>query len=317
MSQAPPRSPPRSRQSYRHEALLWNDAREFTSALEPFIAEGLNAGEPVMVALIREHASWLRSSLGAEARKVKFVDMGMLGRNPARIIPAWQQFLNDHAAEGRPVRGIGEPIWAGRRPEEILECQLHEALLNVAVDPKTPFWLVCPYDVRGLDGDVIEEAHRSHLTVMEGSRSRGHSLYGGRTHVDAMFGAELCPLPAEAGQSVFTSEDVESVFGIVTLDAYAAGLASDRIADLAGTVRRLAVASLGRGAPQGTLRIWHSPHALVCEVADETLLDDVLVGRRAVQADGADALWQANKQCDLVQVRSGRDGTTVRLHMWK
>jgi hypothetical protein len=296
---------------------MWSDAREFTSILGPFIEEGLSAGEPVMVAVIKEHANWLRDALGASARKVKFVDMAVLGRNPARIIPAWQSFLDDHSAGGKPVRGIGEPIWAGRRPEEVLECQLHEALLNVAVDPKTPFWLICPYDARGLDAEVIEEAHRSHLTVMEGNHPHGHSLYGGRTHVEAMFEAGLAPLAGDPGESIFTREDVNRVFGIVTLDAYAAGLGSDKISDLAGTVRRLAVASLSRGATQGTVRIWHSPQALVCEVCDDTRIDDVLIGRRSVHADGPDGLWQANELCDLVQVRSGPAGTTVRLHMWK
>jgi hypothetical protein len=111
----------------------------------------------VMVAVIRPHAMWLQNSLGASSGKVKFVDMARLGHNPARIIPGWQQFLTAHAADGRPVRGIGEPIWSGRRPEELIECQLHEALLNVAVDPSTPFWLVCPYAVRGLDDAVIAE----------------------------------------------------------------------------------------------------------------------------------------------------------------
>src|SRR5215216_6894285 len=312
-----PKAPPRSQQSYRHEAFLWQDAREYASVLAQFIEDGLAAGEPVMAALIREHANMLRDTLGGQSRKVKFVDMAVLGRNPARIIPAWQQFLDSQSGSDRPVRGIGEPIWAGRRLEEVAECQLHEALLNVAVDPKTPFWLICPYDVRGLDAEVIEEAHRSHLTVMEGNQPRGHSLYGGRTHVEAMFEAELGPPAGDPGESIFTRENVESVFGIVTLDAYAAGLGSDKISDLASTARRLAVASLGRGATQGTVRIWHSPQALVCEVCDDTLIDDVLIGRRSLHADGPDGLWQANELCDLVQVRSGPAGTTVRLHMWK
>ena len=55
--------------------------------------------------------------------------------DPARLIPAWQWFLDTRSSPCRPVRGIGEPIWPGRRSEEILESQLHEALLNIAVDP--------------------------------------------------------------------------------------------------------------------------------------------------------------------------------------
>jgi len=59
----------------------------------------------------------LREVLGDGAERVRFEDMHRLGRNPARIIPAWREFLDESAPEGRPVRGIGEPIWpvAARR----------------------------------------------------------------------------------------------------------------------------------------------------------------------------------------------------------
>ena len=46
----------------------------------------------------------------------------------------------------------------------MLECQLHEALLNVAVEPQIPFWLLCPYDAERLDDSVLAEAYRSHPT---------------------------------------------------------------------------------------------------------------------------------------------------------
>ena len=38
------------------------------------------------------------------------------------------------------------------------ECQLHEALLNVAFGASTPLWLLCPYDLEALTADVIDEA---------------------------------------------------------------------------------------------------------------------------------------------------------------
>src|SRR4051812_35767375 len=147
----PPPCPPRSRQSYRHEAFLWSNSADFAQGLVPFIQDGIDAGEAVMVALVPEHAAWVRAGLDThQASQVQFVDMAKLGRNPAQIIPGWQEFLTHHCGYGRPARGIGEPIWAGRRAEEVLECQLHEALLNVAVDPELPFWLLCPYDVERL-----------------------------------------------------------------------------------------------------------------------------------------------------------------------
>jgi hypothetical protein len=44
-------APARSQQSYRHEAFLWHDASDFTAGIVPFITDGLEAGEPVMVAV--------------------------------------------------------------------------------------------------------------------------------------------------------------------------------------------------------------------------------------------------------------------------
>jgi hypothetical protein len=313
----PQAAPPRSQHSYRHEAFMWRDADDYASVLTPFVEEGLGAGEAVMVAVVRRHANWLRESLGSQARKVKFVDMAKLGRNPARIIPAWQKFVDQHSGYGRPVRGIGEPIWVGRRPEEILECQLHEALLNVAVDPKIPLWLICPYDLGGLDPSIISEAHRSHPAVMEGDRYQGNAQYGGREHVEAMFSADLPELDGEPTEYSFTGETVDRVFNIVTLDVYGSGLWSDKVTDLAATSRRLATCSLRRGASEGTIRIWDLPYALICEVSDNTMIDDVLAGRRALVANDRDGLSSANRKCDLVQLRSTDLGTTVRLHMWK
>jgi MEDS: MEthanogen/methylotroph, DcmR Sensory domain len=296
---------------------MWRDSADFTSGLVTFIEDGLEAGEPVMVALIREHTHWLRDALGAKARKVQFVDMGELGSNPARIIPAWQQFLDAYSGHGRPVRGIGEPIWAGRRDEEILECQLHEALLNVAVHPEIPFWLICPYDAAQLDSSVLEEAHRSHPAIVEAHSYQGSARYGGRAHVSSMFASELPDLAGQPTQISFRPENLDRIFAFVALDAYAAGLQADKASDLAAATQRLAAGSMKRGAGGGNIRIWHQSRAVICELADETYVGDLLAGRHEPSADNGDGLWFANQLCDLVQLRSTPSGTTVRVHAWK
>ena len=131
--------------SYRHEAFLYRDEQEFFDGIVPFVRDGVAAGQPVMVALRGSKLPPLRDALGPDAADVLFVDMEQLGHNPARIIPGWRRFLDTHCRDRQPVRGVGEPVWRGRRPTEIAEAQLHEALLNVAVDPDTPMWLRCPY----------------------------------------------------------------------------------------------------------------------------------------------------------------------------
>ncbi|MBA3530097.1 MAG: MEDS domain-containing protein, partial [Propionibacteriaceae bacterium] len=246
----------KANRTYRHEALLWRDLDEFLAGTVPFIQGGLDAGEPVMVAVINARKESLLDALGPDADDVLFVDMAELGRNPARIIPAWRQFLDDHSANGEPVRGIGEPIWFGRRPEEIIEGQLHEALLNVAVEPDTPFWLMCPYDVGQLDASVIEEAYRSHPAIVYVEQYRGSTLYGGRNHVDTVFGSELPPLSGTSIDRYFGPDDLRGISSFVAIRSYAAGMRADKAADLAVAVQELASSSIHRGASGGVIRLW-------------------------------------------------------------
>jgi hypothetical protein len=310
-------SPARAEQSYRHEAFLWHDRTDFTDGLVPFITDGLAAGEPVMVATIGEHTDWLREALGPEADQVRFVDMAELGRNPAKIIPAWQKFIDTEGGSSRPARGVGEPIWAGRQADELIECQLHEALLNVAVDPTTPFWLVCPYDAEGLGAPVIDEAYRSHPVVIEADVYKGSTQYAGRAHLEVMLGSELPSLVGEPTTIPFTTKNIERLPRFLKLEGHVAGLGLRQATGLAGATHALAAASLQRGATSGVIRTWRQPRSVVYEIVDDTYVDDPLAGRRAPLVDSADALWKANQLCDLVQLRSTPAGTTVRLHAYR
>jgi len=148
--------------AFRHEALLYAGQREFLAGTVAFIEEGLVAGEPVLVVVDAPKIAALRDTLGGEADRVQFADMADVGRNPARIIPRWRLFVDQHLRADRPVRGIGEPIWAGRRTDELIECQAHETLLNVAFADSAGWTLLCPYDVEALKPAVVREARRSH-----------------------------------------------------------------------------------------------------------------------------------------------------------
>jgi len=317
-------APVRARQSYRHEAFLWDQSRQFTDEMASFVEDGLARDEPVMAVLLPEHIEWLRAALGPQAGQVTFLDMGEVGGNPARLIPALQAWLDEHDGHSRPTRGIGEPICPGRRSEEIGECQLHEALLNVAFDPETPFWLICPYEANELPEAVVARAHQSHHALFDTSGYRGSTAYEGGALVSALFNAELPPPSGADGEQAaehvevrFSPQNVQDVFAVVMKDAYTAELWSDRAIDLARATRELASSALHRGGEKVVLRLWTLPEALVCEVSDRTVITDVLAGRRRPREHDKDALWSANQTCDLVQLRSGTWGTTVRLFAYR
>jgi len=249
---------------------------------------------------------------------VEFMDMAALGGNPARIIPAWRSFVERHGAEGAPIRGVGEPVWAGRRRSEIEECQFHEALLNLAIAPDVPLWLLCPYDIDQLPADVLDEAHRSHPAIVEGDHYRGSTTYGGAYHVGAMFGRELPPPAGPVRNMVVTGNDGHQVADWVRRWAEASGLSPQRSGRLAAAMRAITQANVNRPGRSEVLQIWQDGAALICQIHDAGHVQDPLIGRRP---DGQDnprgrALRLANELCDLVQVRSGAAGTTVRVHTW-
>ena len=64
--------------TFSHEALLYDGPRDLPSRVMPFIEEGLDAGEPTMVALRVGAIEELCDRLGPRANDVWFVDMARL-----------------------------------------------------------------------------------------------------------------------------------------------------------------------------------------------------------------------------------------------
>jgi predicted small metal-binding protein len=313
-----PTEPSRSggaHETYRHECLLYAGCGGFLDAVVPFVRDGLARREPVMVAVAEPRLQALRSALGQDADRVVFADMADLGHNPALIIPAWRDFTDRH--HGGPVRGIGEPIWASRRPEEIAEAQLHEALLNVAVPEEVPLWLLCPYDATALDKHVLAEAHRSHRWAPN-SDPGSSSTQSGRVLVDQLFEVQL-PAPNAPTTTITFDPDGHRHVEQILVSVGPAGLPVDRAVKLAAAIDELALTA-ARDTGQVGIRLWRHRTAIVCEVTDPGSVVDPMTGRGA----GIDpssprdrAVRLAYELCDLVQLRSGSAGTTVRIHSWR
>lgn len=300
-----------------HEALLYEGEGEFLAGTLPFIREGLAAGEVVMVAVPSERIQQLTKALGRDAAAVRFVDMREIGTNPARIIPAWVQFVEDASPEGRPVRGIGEPVWAERSADELAECERHEALLNLVLAKRAQLRLLCPYDVASLDQTALEVGHRTHPVVRHRGRQLSSDLYVGIDGVTAHFEG---PLPAPKGQVdefVFAPGQYLEVRDFFARRAVQAQLPTMRRADLEWAVTELVTNSIQRGGGRGKVRVWADSAGLVCEVQDRGRIENPLVGRERpmLPEEHGRGLWLVNQLCNLAQIRSSDAGTTVRIHV--
>lgn len=304
---------PHATVTLEHDALLYAGMEEFVRGTAAFVRAGLEQDEPVMVAVPGDRIPLLRDALGADADRVAFADMTVLGRNPARIIPALRAWLDQHP--GRRTRFVGEPIWAGRTHDEVAEATWHESLLNLAF-ADTPVWILCPYDVTGLDPAAVADAHCTHPTLQHQDE---RTISDGYARPSAGIAAPDWPLPdipADARTAPVTHE-LRRVRDLVEHEARAAGLPPARIADLLVAVNEAATNSLIHGAPPATLTIWNDGEDLVCEIADAGHITDPLVGRErpSTVQEGGRGLWLIHQLCDLSQLRSDAGGTTLRLHM--
>jgi anti-sigma regulatory factor (Ser/Thr protein kinase) len=301
---------------FRHEAWFYNGDDEFLDRAASFVDDGLRAREPVLVVVAGRKIDELRAVIGVDTPGVAYADMEAVGHNPARIIPSWRRFLAAQEG-GRAVRGIGEPIDAGRTGEELVECHVHEALLNRAFDDVArDFWLLCPYDASALASTVVDTARATHPYITNGDGRHHRGRFDGHGGVDAVLELPLTPVPPDAIVRSFSSDDLCVLREVTTMFGERAGLSVAQLDDFVLGIHEVAVNSVRHGPGSGVLSLWSGSDRLLAEVHDPGCIHDPLVGR--VEPDRAGScgrgLWLANQLFDLVQIRSTASGAFVRLH---
>lgn len=307
---------PRTRGEFVHEALLYEGEDDFVRQTLPFVRDAVNSNEPMLVMVPARHIDMLSAALDPSADSLYFEDMWEVGDNPALIIPVWREFVATHAQSGRPVRGIGEPVWPGRDGPELVECDLHERLLNLAFDQSTDFWLLCPYDTHSLAKTVVTDVHASHpLICHNGNHARSTAFR--RVDLATALDGSLPEAPEGRIERTFGPDDLEAVAALVISTAERADLGPHDTASLTAVADYLCTASVRYGGGSARLRLWLEVDRLICEVIDSGHITNALVGREGPGAPGAlqRGLWHVQRLCDLAQVRSSAKGTTVRVHM--
>jgi anti-sigma regulatory factor (Ser/Thr protein kinase) len=305
-----------STDTLQHDALFYTDASSYRAGLLNFVREGLEADEPVLVAVPQPGLGLIRSALGpVETTRVRTADMSAAGRNPGRIIgTVLSAFVREH--EGQRVRIIGEPIWAGRSTEEYPACAEHEALINLALHD-SPAYVLCPYDASRLDRGVLVDATRTHPVLASGPDRWASPGYTDPGAVAALFDRPLTSTPDHAEVLVIGHTTGPSAARrFVHEHAERAGMTPERIADLRTAVQELVVNTIVHAGGPGLLSIWTSGGQVICQVQDGGRIVDPLVGRRPPEAPAVGhGLFVVHMVCDLVRVHRRSDGTTVRVHV--
>lgn len=297
---------------FAHPALFYRGDRQYLDGTVPFVREGVEAGEPVTVAVPGQNLKLIRAELGELAAEVRFLDMEEVGRNPGRIIPAvlWA-FADLHP--GRRVRVVGEQVWPDRSPTEHDACLQHEALVNLAFSGRDAT-ILCPYDADGLNAGIIELAEATHPVLMDGSGTRTSAGYAPERVIRECGGP--LPEPPDADVLPFGGDDLWRVRAFAARYAERTGLSGERLEDLRLIASELAANSLEHGGGSGVVRIWTEDRRVVFDVSDSGHIADPLAGRRPADSRqrGSRGLLVTNLLGDLVRVHTGESGTTVRVY---
>lgn len=150
-----------------HRALLYADANEFAASVIPFLETGIERGEPTLAVTGAQNVELLREQLGALAEEVELVEHASWYRAPKSTLDGYRAFVANAVAAGASwVRVVAEVVWNGDAEDPVRAWGRYESLLNLAL-AYAPATILCPYDTRALDSEIIEIARATHPELID------------------------------------------------------------------------------------------------------------------------------------------------------
>jgi anti-sigma regulatory factor (Ser/Thr protein kinase) len=294
-----------------HAMLVYRTPGEHAEVCAEYIGAGVALQAAVLVAGTDGHAGLLRSRLGERAAHVEVTRLSGPATDPGRVLSALRLFAQEHAGgQARLVQDVG---WRDRPGEELAEAIRYEGPLSQAF-AGSAVSVLCTYDA-GLPAATLAAAERAHAAVLDGDWRLGAG-YGGGGQLQSPLAGVMSKPPEDAHALTFRRDQI-AVRRFAQDLGRRAGLSRDRVTDLVIAVGELAANTLRHTAGMGRLTMWMAGGELICQVSDEGHITDPLVGtiRPDPTATGTHrGLWLVHQVGDLVQLRSGPSGTTVRVH---
>ncbi len=291
---------------FSHDLLEHHGWADGVSKVGALVEDAWRTRTPVLVA---GPASWLDDVRGTglsdpdrRDAQVHLVSLEGPLRNPALLAQELVDFVDAFGDGVTPV-GITDTLCGRTVDDQLIECKLHDALLDELFGPQRPFTLTCPIDVDAIPAEVVARARR---------------LHAGETVAVA---EELRELPLAEPTGVVAVRSFDSASSRDTRrwvrdQGSEFGLRVTAVDSLEIVAGELIANSLVHGGGSGTIRLWTGPDALVCEVRDQGSFDLPFVERRPDPLQlGGRGLWIVNRISQLVQVRNTARGAIVRAHL--
>lgn len=161
-----------------HRVLLYETEQEFVDTVGPFLSEGIERSEALLVVTTSANIELLREQLGSDAERVEFVNRDSWYTDPAPALHDLEEFVKTKLEAGAPwVRMVGDPDWAGTSETETDLWTRYEALVNL-VFASSPASFLCAYDTRTIAPEVAGQARRTHPHTIGPQGIESSSDYG-------------------------------------------------------------------------------------------------------------------------------------------
>jgi anti-sigma regulatory factor (Ser/Thr protein kinase) len=301
-----------------HPALLYDDERGFLDYMVPYVTRGIDAGEPVFVAVGAAPLTALRAEFGTRVPGLTLVDTRTWHPNPSTRLRAFHEYVAGELRDGATaIRLAGEPVWPSDDPDLEREWQRYESVLNEVLEP-FPVTLVCTYDTSAIDPSVAAVARRTHPFVSDAGAVAASPDFEDPERFLRHWNAELSPPPSDAS-SLADPTDLTAARRFLLEHAMRAGLGRDRTADLCVAANEIVTNALVHGGGPVSLTTWVEGATVVCQIEDEGGgIEDPVASYRppSTSAEMGRGLWLARQLVDLIQFAPGAiSGTTVRLRI--
>ena len=243
-----------------HDALIYGGVDELTAEVLAFVEQGADAGEAALIALPGRRARTVRTALQAQGAQATVVDMAQLGRNPGRIMPFVRQFVSDNDGRVRIRRraDLGGPHARGDRRGGPPRSAANLAFEGTGVP------ILCPYDSDALEDHVLEDAERTHPTILERGLRRESRCYKGWEDGLAAGSRQLPDFGKPQGELEFERGDLSLVRSVVRRQTERTTLSPTRAHGLLLAANEAASNSIAHAKPSGgRLRVWQIGEGVV------------------------------------------------------
>ncbi|MGY1744257.1 anti-sigma factor RsbA family regulatory protein [Blastococcus sp. SYSU D00695] len=292
-----------------HEGFVFDGDQALVRRLVPFVLEGFSRDEPVLVVAGERVRSLLAAHLGADlGRLAVFAAAETWWRGGHRTLQTYDQRLRALRSEAPRWRLAGEPVWLAR--EDGRRWSRYESVANRCFGD-LPYYSLCLHDRRRLPAEVLAEVARTHpLTWGDGAPVPAPAYEEPARYLRSVQ-PSWRERPAAADVLTVTSpwQARRDVSATVPGDRRA------RLGDVVLAAHELVLNALSV-APYAELATWLDGPTFVVEVSDRGpgLPDDTLGYVPPGSDEGPHGLWLAWSLADDAAVRSGPEGTAVRLY---